>query len=276
MKLDVKFTENSTSFAADFGEAIRVSDGGYDQGYAEGHAQGYTEGEAVGHAAGRIEGYNSGYESGHAVGKAEGIEQGVADGKQAEYDRFWDAYQDNGNKDDYGYAFAGKGWTDETYNPKYPIISTGGYTMQFLFAYSLVTDTKVPIKAKGIEFFHALFTEATKLKTIRKLIIGSPNGTRFTDSSFRACTSLQNITVEGIINGQANRTDPNFQWSPLTVESMKNIILCLRDYTGTQNEFLCTVKFSDACWAELLADGTTAPDGSAWDEYVMNTLSWNI
>lgn len=42
-------------------------------------------------------------------------------GKQAEYDRFWDEFQQNGNRTVYWYGFSGFGWTPETLNPKYPI-----------------------------------------------------------------------------------------------------------------------------------------------------------
>ena len=43
-------------------------------------------------------------------------------GKKAEYNRFWNAFQQNGNKRNYRNAFYA--WIDETYNPKYPIVIT--------------------------------------------------------------------------------------------------------------------------------------------------------
>lgn len=43
-------------------------------------------------------------------------------GKQAEYDRFWDSFQQNGNRANYRFAFAGPCWaTKEILIPKYPI-----------------------------------------------------------------------------------------------------------------------------------------------------------
>lgn len=42
-------------------------------------------------------------------------------GKKAEYDRFWKVFQENGQRGNYFYAFAGGGWTPETFKPKYPI-----------------------------------------------------------------------------------------------------------------------------------------------------------
>ena len=71
--------------------------------------------------------YDAGYAAGQvASGDAEavyqqGVTDGIEQGKQAEYDRFWDAFQENGNKKTYRYAFAGGGWSEETLIPKYPI-----------------------------------------------------------------------------------------------------------------------------------------------------------
>ena len=56
----------------------------------------------------------------------EGFSAGVADvfaaGEQSEYDRFWDAFQQNGNRTNYTYVFSGTGWTHEQLEQiKYPI-----------------------------------------------------------------------------------------------------------------------------------------------------------
>lgn len=48
-------------------------------------------------------------------------------GKKAEYDRFWDDFQQNGNRTDYHYGFAGDGWTAETLNPKYIVRPEDAY-----------------------------------------------------------------------------------------------------------------------------------------------------
>lgn len=47
--------------------------------------------------------------------------KGKREGKQEEYDRFWDVFQENGQRERYFYAFAGGGWTPEIFSPKYPI-----------------------------------------------------------------------------------------------------------------------------------------------------------
>ena len=42
-------------------------------------------------------------------------------GQQAEYDRFWDAFQKNGTRGNYWYGFSGYGWAAEALKPKYKI-----------------------------------------------------------------------------------------------------------------------------------------------------------
>lgn len=56
------------------------------------------------------------YDSGHKVGFEEG--------KQSEYDAFWDMFQVNGTRTNYSYAFAGTGFDVELIKPKYPIVPT--------------------------------------------------------------------------------------------------------------------------------------------------------
>ena len=43
-------------------------------------------------------------------------------GAKSEYDKFWDSFQINGTRRNYPWTFAGSGWADDTYNPKYEII----------------------------------------------------------------------------------------------------------------------------------------------------------
>lgn len=113
---------------------------GFSEGNANGYSQGYMEGqirgEQEGYLRGHEEGYNSGYNMGQQIGKEEGkseaydeiqtlndeLEQtlyGTDTGGKSFYDEFWDVFQQNGNLNNYTYAFAGAGWTAETLKPKY-------------------------------------------------------------------------------------------------------------------------------------------------------------
>jgi hypothetical protein len=53
-------------------------------------------------------------------------------GKEAEYNRFWDAFQQNGERTNYCYAFAGSGWSTENLNPKHTIhlVSNPNYVIE--------------------------------------------------------------------------------------------------------------------------------------------------
>jgi hypothetical protein len=59
-------------------------------------------------------------------------------GYRGYYDEFWDKYQNNGNRTNYLYGFAGGGWTPQTLKPKYKIEPTGnmGISMFYLCGYA--------------------------------------------------------------------------------------------------------------------------------------------
>lgn len=272
MRLNVKFTTQNASFKTDFGEVHNISDGGYERGYAEG--------EKVG--------YENGYSEGETKGKAEGIEQG----KQAEYDAFWDSFQENGNRRRYTYAFTYT-WTREMFKPKYDIIvgvalnyqmfnncpiecslteilNEAGIALRFLGGYSSSTFsscnfTEIDISSSvAFETWASTFSGCLKLKILK---LPELKRSCVFNGTFGSCTALEDLTLSGVIG-----KDINFQWSPLSVESMKNIISCLNNYSGTSEEFKYRVIFKDECWAALEASGT-APTGTNWAEYI-DSIGW--
>ena len=208
-------------------------------------------------------------------------------GKQAEYDRFWDAYQDYGDRNSYAYAFAGQAWTDETYNPKYPINATGNANALFINN-AQITDTKVPINLGTTTLNKAgMFEYATNLVTIRELTWDCD--IKFANQ-FTGCKKLKNISLNGTIT-----RDINMQWCPLTGESVDNIIFALADYLGTDDEWKYTITLSQSSWtavnayAEELTQKHNEETGEnvtaseyVWDSYsdaqdfVENRLGWLI
>ena len=64
-------------------------------------------------------GYGYGYDDGYDDGTNTGYFIGLEDGKQAEYDAFWDGIQDYGNRVDYQSGFAN--WASEYIRPKHKI-----------------------------------------------------------------------------------------------------------------------------------------------------------
>ena len=223
---------------------------------------------------------------------------GKKDGIQSEYDRFWDEYQNNGNRESYYAAFCGTGWNDETFKPKYDIVPRNASNM---FASSNITNLKSLLNDLGIklDFQHTtnlmkLITNSSitelgelnfiSLQAMNNTIDNAPNlhtidliklpnayvAEAAMAVQFSNCTALKNITFEGTLYYKVN-----LQWSPLSVESMKNIISCLCNYTDIPTTYEPILKFNDECWAALEAN-STAPDGNTWREYVQNTLCWNI
>ena len=151
-------------------------------------------------------------------------------GKQAEYDAFWDAYQENGQRTNYALAFFNRGWNDTTFCPKYDIIAVGNANS--LFAFSKFTDTKVAINLTGATNINALFQNCTVMHTIRKLIVS--NTTPFSSNSFDNCSALENITIEGTI-----AVSIGFPHSSLlTTDSVNSIINALKDLTGATSQTL--------------------------------------
>lgn len=193
-------------------------------------------------------------------------------GKKSEYDRFWDAFQDYGKKFNYDQAFGYGNWSDDSYNPKYPLIfespESGAATSiagrQAFYSAANITDIKVPIYAKNTRLA-TTFSGCTNLKTIPLLRV--ENVVDYTNA-FNKCASLENITFEGEIAKSLS-----FDASPLSVASMKSVISCLKNLTGTSAAGVNKISFNEACWTKLEAD-STAPDGGTWRNYVENTLGW--
>ncbi|MBQ9985040.1 MAG: hypothetical protein IJP38_01910 [Oscillospiraceae bacterium] len=169
-------------------------------------------------------------------------------GRQAEYDAFWDTFQQNGARTGYAYAFY-NAWSDDVYNPKYPIIVKTNNTLNSTFAYAKMTDTKVDIQLISPARVGGTFY-GSNLVTIRKLIVDE--GVTYTADAFMKCSALKNITFEGTIGNTIN-----FQWSPLTKGSIQNIIEHLSPSTSnmtlTLKKSAKEAAFTDDEWAVLIA-----------------------
>lgn len=184
-------------------------------------------------------------------------EQRVYDaGKKAEYDAFWDAYQQNGTRIYYPYAFA-YSWNDAIYKPKYDITTTQNVGLQYLFAYSTVTDTIVTIDASKATTSQHIFDSNRRLRTIRKLIV-SENNTF--NTWFRYCEDLENLTIEGAI--AQNGFD--LQWSTkLNKASITSIINALSTTTSGLTVTLSKTAVNKAFeTTEGANDGESSPE---WD-----------
>lgn len=185
-------------------------------------------------------------------------EQKVYDaGKKSQYDEFWDAFQNNGNRTDYRYAFAYTGWNTTTFKPKHIIQPTNATQMFYSLGWSdgsATFDLKKHIETFGIVID---FSKATKLdycfqeaKISRLGVIDLTSATNtmgmFQNTywltwidriivsentpsiGFWNC-SAAHIIFEGVLANNLSLAQAN----NLDKESLDSIVVCLKDYSGT-------------------------------------------
>ena len=202
-------------------------------------------------------------------------------GQKSEYDRFWDDFQENGNRTNYLSAF-GAMWTKETFKPKYPIRPTNAYFMFFnnvgngiliedfvefceennvVLDYSQCTNAYYGIGCLFSKHFGVLdFSKCTNMnnlfyghnsapsgysvETIDELI--SSETTKFHATAFQNAINLTNMSVSGVI---ANNGFDVSYCPKLTHDSLMSIINALKDYSGTGTTH--TVTFGTTNTAKL-------------------------
>lgn len=188
--------------------------------------------------------------------------EGVEDGKQAQYDAFWDVYQDSGNRTDYAGAFYGNGWTDETFRPKYNITAV---ETNSLFQKCYISDMVKILEDCGVELDLSKGTEGvylvnacnsltrlpvldcrnraninyfiiacSSLYSIEKVILKDDGTQTFNNYSFLGLPRLEEICFAGCIGNSLAIKD-----SPLLSDgSVQSIIDCLKDLTGATAQTL--------------------------------------
>ena len=221
-------------------------------------------------------------------------------GRKAEYDAFWDAYQD-ASAVDCGSRFSGRGWNDRTFKPKYNIPNNAPYISSFnrLFANCGITDlaqilndcgvkldftqvtrtdqmfywatwlTRVPeLDLRNVTMTNSMFSTAISLVTIEKLIVSA--NTPF-DNAFFDCQALENIVIEGEL------AYPNIsfaQSAKLSKDSMKSIIDALSDKVS--GNYTLTLS-TDAVYKEFPHPKYPGAELSdEWYDLVATKPNWTI
>lgn len=245
--------------------------------------------------------YNAGVEKGKAeVG--EGIyEEGFEAGKKSEYDAFWDAYQNYGNRTSHAMAFAGAGWTEKTFKPKYDMRVTNA---QYMFRNSQINADLVEIlENQGVvldfsnvtntdrifcdtQFTHIGIVDLSNgvavnttfsngsanydLETIDKIILKDDGSNTFS-SAFTNLNALENITFEGVIGNSGI----NFRWSTsLSKASIENIVSCLSTETSG-----LSITLSKNAVNKAFATNTAGTNGSTsaeWLALIGTRANWTI
>ena len=198
-------------------------------------------------------------------------EQRVYDaGKQAEQYDFWNTFQKGGNVEvNYQHAFSHGRYTDETYNPIYPLKCDSYNTTasQYIFYGSSITDTKVEIIVGQSRATTSCFQNCKQMHTIRKLTL---NGSNSMTDTFSNCSALVNIEIGGVIS-----RNMDIHWSPLSKASIKSIIEHLSD-TESGRTLTLSESAVNTAFGINVKDETTYPEGSEYYNLRHSKDNWTI
>jgi hypothetical protein len=210
---------------------------------------------------------------------------GVEAGRQSEYGLFWDNFQQNGNRTHYAEGFAGAGWTEQNFKPKYDLKPQytnsmfSGTTMKIdlpshLESIGIALDTS-KAEQLGSMFYSTQFTRvgvidfssnkaangilatvfaySRQLHTIDGIIILE---SQTLQNCFTNCVALRNVTIDGVIGKSVS-----WQYSTLLSRaSIENIVGCLSPNVTGQTITLSTTAVNNAFttdeWNALIADKT--------------------
>lgn len=202
-------------------------------------------------------------------GYAQGVVEGEEIGRKAEYDTFWDAYQQNGKRNSYSSAFFGRWWEDKIYNPKYDMVITDGASSMYQASQITNTKVKITLDCRG----NNMFFNCTKLKTIPYLKLTEK---ATLPSAFINCEYLENITFDGVI-----ACDVDLQYSKkLTRASIESLMSHLSmddsgDVLGTVTLSLEAVdrEFQYEDIGGVIIKGSESPD---WLSILPPGVIWDV
>lgn len=276
----------------------------YDRGHGDGYENGRIEGYNEGFGMGKEEGYNEGYHEGHSKGEEigygngwnDGEASGIEIGKQAEYDAFWDAYQENGTRTYYALAFSGKAWVDSIFKPKHNIVVTG--YADYLFSQTGITDIKGLLEAQGrvldtsgattlnMSFYSSSITHLptidcsgvnrstgmqylingnANLVSVEKVIMPDPTLISNYNSFLSGCPKLETVVIEGVIGKGGIAVDAS---TKLSHDSIVSIINALSTTTSGLAITLSKTAVNNAF--------TGGVDGSEWQALIATKPKWTI
>ena len=234
-------------------------------------------------------------------------EQKVFDaGAKSEYDKFWDNVQQNGNKTDYRYAFAGTSWNSENFKPKYKIIpkdyswgkANGNMFECFdiaqkypplelteelidfsnaselikTFANANISKVEMNVVPQNLTYMGDTFLQNNmSTATIATIKIGVNEQTTYSTNCFRA-GFISNVSfITGSIVGNSITF---FYCKKLTKESITNIINVLSTNTTAKTLTLSVVAVNTAFETSTgAADGSTSTE---WTTLIATKSNWTI
>lgn len=220
-------------------------------------------------------------------------------GKSVGLDDFWDLYQNKGRRAYYRYAFAGEGWTNDTFKPRYDITPTNTCYGMFWDCgvkgdlVEILNDLGITLDLSKATSYHYLFDGADftrlgvinltgtttlsyafqgmgSLVTIDKLIIKSDGSNTFS-STFKSLPSLENILIEGVIG----QNGCSFQQS--TKLSGTSIVSIIEALSTTKTGL--TVTLSKTAVNAMTYPITSAQTGTvynSWNELIGTRSTWTV
>lgn len=205
-------------------------------------------------------------------------------GKQAEYDKFWDSYQENGNKTNYNGAFCGYGWTKDNFKPKYPIKPKQACYMfywtrpeidlsQIDIDFSECTELQATFMSSNIPRIDVII-DGSKTTTCANIFGYNPhikyikgfisNANANWATAFINARNLEHI----VFSGEIGKSISFAQSTLLDKESIQSIISCLSSNTsGT------TLTLSKTAVNNAFEGGST---GTEWLNLVATKPNWTI
>ena len=224
-------------------------------------------------------------------------------GKKAENKAFWDAYLQEGKRQDCTCLFAGKAWNRDTFNPPSgtvikPTIPTQMFA-RFAFTgvdlvelleeknitldFSECTSFVEVFYYTGATHFGVIDTRSAKnlnnafayvgnyLKTIDLLILKEDGSQTFNTSSFAGNSGVENITIQGVI-GQPNIDAKG--WTKLNKASITSFINALSSTTTGLSITLSKTAVNNAFETSSgAADGSTSTE---WNALISTKSNWTI
>ena len=116
---------------------------------------------------------------------------GVEQGKQEQYDEFWDSLQENGKRRNYSYALVGYIFNVDTFYPKYDIIMEGNASNAF-YSWNHYSENKTVLNLKERLEECGVVLDTSKATNLTALFCYG----RFTEIPTIDCTGLSSASTQ--------------------------------------------------------------------------------